>query len=328
MEPIEIGSWRIFPFGLVMTVALAGGFLWSRKQAKGEKIRRGIETFWMLALPLGLFLAHLGWALCNLDMIEDEFGEILLDFPSGGYLLYGGLLGAALALAASAKITGERIAPLADLLAGPFLVWGAACALGEGLIGGGYGWKVEDWFLAENSMSLLAAEEPGPLGAFFSHFPFALRDPFYGYANWAVFLPVALVILGGLWGVYQQPSGQGERARFSLGWYAAIRILYESLRQDDISKWGFVRVNQVLSAVVLLCLLLDSFRRGRRLRGKRVALFLGGVVLVALMEFALEKKIGFLEWMTMDVCYVVSGVGCWMLFQSTRFSVEGNKQRG
>ena len=47
-----------------------------------------------------------------------------------------------------------------------------------------------------------------------------------------------------------------------------------------------------------------------------MALFWGGVILAGAMEFALEKKIGFLEWMPMDLCYVVSGLGCWMLYRS------------
>jgi hypothetical protein len=41
----------------------------------------------------------------------------------------------------------------------------------------------------------------------------------------------------------------------------------------------------------------------------------GGAVLVIAMEFALEKKIGFLEWMPMDLCYLVCAAGCWLLFQ-------------
>ena len=316
MEPLEIGSLRAFPFGAVTALALAAGAVWSLKRAADAREKKALEIFWLLALPLGLFLAHLGYALCNLDMIEDYFGEVLLDFAGGGYLLYGALAGAVIALVLACRITGVSFEKAADLLAGPFLLLGTACALGEGLIGGGFGWKVEDWFLAENSMSLLASEEPGPLAEFFSHFPFAVRDPFYGYASWAVFLPVALCLGWGLWKTVRLPENGGGRAVFALSFYAAVRVLYESLRQDDIPKWGFVRVNQILSAAVLLALLvLCAMNAGKR-RWPSVCLLAGGAALVLVMEFALEKKIGFLEWMTMDLCYAVSAAGCWMMFQS------------
>ena len=318
MEPIEFGAVRVFPFGLVLALALGGCVLWSLKSARGGAEKRCTEIFWLIALPLGLLLAHAGYCLDSLDMIGDMLGETLIDLAGGGYLFYGALAGAAIALSIACRRTGTGFAAAADRLAGPFLLFGAACALGEGLIGAGTGWKVEDWFLAENSMSLLGSEEPGKLTVFFSRFPFALRDAFYGYAAWAVFLPMALFLLAGLLILRGMKEGQpGNRAVFALSWYAAGRILYESMRQDDIPKWGFVRPNQIFSAVLLLILLLICWRKAGRGRGGSLLLFLGGVVLCGAMEFALEKKIGFLEWMTMDVCYAVSCIGCALLFRST-----------
>ena len=178
MEPWTIGAVTLYPFGAVLALALAAGAVWSMKTAGDGKERKALELFWLLALPLGLFLAHLGWALCSLDMIEDEFGEILMSFSGGGYLLYGALAGAAAALGISCRVYGVSFPRTADRLAGPFLLLGAACAVGEGIIGGGYGWKVEDWFLAENSMSLFGSEEPGALTSFFSSFPTIRLPPF------------------------------------------------------------------------------------------------------------------------------------------------------
>ena len=322
MEPLEIGKLNVYPLGIAAALALFAGLAWSRKRAEGAREKKAIEIFWLLALPLGLFTAHLAWALCNLDMIEDYFWEVLADFPGGGYMLYGALIGAAAALGLACRITKASFLKTADLLAGPFLLLGAVCALGEGLIGGGYGWKVEDWFLAENSMSLFASEEPGPAAEFFSRFPFAVQDPFYGYASWAVFLPAALMFGLGLVPLLRMKDGApGSRAAFSLSYYAAVRVLYESLRQDDIPKWGFVRSNQILGAVLILILLICCWARVRRETGSAgpgvsLALLCGGAVLVIAMEFALEKKIGFLEWMPMDLCYLVCALGCWMLFRS------------
>ncbi len=321
MEPVSIGALTLYPFGAAVAAGVLAGALWSRRSAGNEKTRRGLEFFWLLAIPLGLGLAHLGYCLCSLDMIEDYFAETLLDFAGGGYLLYGAAIGAAAALWAGSKLSGTSFAKNADLLAGPFLLFGAVCALAEGLIGAGYGWKVEDWFQPENSMSLFALEDV----SFFSAFPFAVKDAFYGYASWAVFLPAAVLMLAGLIPLARiREELTGSRAVLSLSWYAAVRILYESLRQDDIPKWGFVRVNQVLGAVLLLGLLiLCAVRRGRKPAGLSWGLFLGGAALVAAMEFALEKKIGFLEWMPMDLCYAFSAAACFLMFEAVNRMRKG-----
>ena len=321
MEPIEIGGMAIYPFGAAVAVALGIGAAWSLKSAEEEPEKKTLEIFWLLALPLGLLLAHVFYVLSNLDMLEDYLGEALTDFSGGGYMLYGALFGAAAALGIACRITGAGFGKTADRLAGPFLLFGAVCALAEGLIGAGTGWKVEDWFQPENSMSLFAAEDPEARIAFFGRFPFAVEDTYYGGYNWAVFLPIALFLLAGVWLMYRQrETWPGSRAVFSVSFYAAVRVLYESLRQDDIPKWGFVRVNQILSAAALLLLLLCCVRKAGQWNRKRMwislGVLLGGAGLVIAMEFALEKKIGFLEWMPMDLCYVCLAAGCWLLFHA------------
>ena len=164
-------------------------------------------------------------------------------------------------------------------------------------------------------MSLFETENPEGLVSFFGHFPFAVTDSYYGYASWAVFLPVAVFLLAALLFLCRIPMEKsGNRAVFSLSLYAAVRILYESLRQDDIPKWGFVRVNQILSAVILLLLVLYCWRKAEKGLPASLAMLLGGAALAGAMEFALEKKISFLEWMPMDVCYLLTGAGCILMF--------------
>ena len=315
MDTIQMGQITVYPFGLALTAGLLGCAVWIWKTVSGDRERKTMDCFWLIALPLGLILARLVYALCSLDMIEDEFFEVLTELPGSGFMFYGALAGSVFALVIACRWQKVSFARCADLLAGPFLLFGAACALGEGLSGGGYGWKVEDWFTAENGMSLFESEEPGSLVSFFGRFPFAVTDSFYGYASWAVFIPVAVFLLAALLLLRRIPAGKpGNRVIFSLSLYAAARILYESLRQDDIPKWGFVRVNQILSAVLLLLLVLWCWRKAGGGLITSLALLLGGTVLAGAMEFALEKKIGFLEWMPMDVCYLLTGIGCILMF--------------
>ena len=56
MQPLEIGSLRLFPFGAVTAAALAAGVWMSRRGALDRMTRRTVELFWLMALPLGLVL--------------------------------------------------------------------------------------------------------------------------------------------------------------------------------------------------------------------------------------------------------------------------------
>ena len=66
--------------------------------------------------------------------------------------------------------------------------------------------------------------------------------------------------------------------------------MLESLRMDSCLKIGFVRVAQVISAVVILAVTaLRAHRAGRRTLGIRCAVVLLCTALVGGMEWALEK---------------------------------------
>ncbi len=325
MEAIELGPVSVYPYGICAALGAAAMILWAYFRTGDKKNRRALEYFALFALPLGVILSHLAYCLCRLDWIFDYFWEAAVDFSGGGYLLFGALAGMTAGLFIASRLTGTSFSSLADLLAAPFLLFTAVLTAGDGLAGAGYGWKVEDWFQADNGMSIIALED----SSFFSRFPFAVTDSFYGYANWAVFLPIAVFLAVSVFVLARRGTdgkeSPGGAAVQAAALYAAVRILYESLRQDDTLKWGFVRVNQILGAVLILILILVCFFRMQWGAGNRdavksllysVGIFILGVLLTGAMEFALEKKIGFLEWMPMDVCYVFSALGCALLFLS------------
>ena len=108
----------------------------------------------------------------------------------------------------------------------------------------------------------------------------------------------------------------GGKALLFLILYAGTQVFWESMRQDAVLKWGFVRANQLFSGIALLivlilcwCLLPASQRRPSFF-WKSFAGLLLSAGLVMVMEFALEQKIGFLTWMRMDLCYLVMAFSC------------------
>ena len=186
----------------------------------------------------------------------------------------------------------------------------ALCRLAEGLAGQGYGWCSEDWFMEDSGMSLFVWEDPSIL----YRFPFGVAD-FYGSYNWAVFVfefivgVVIAVVLSRL-----TVKCSGGRASMMILLYAASQILCESLRQDSVLRWGFVRVNQVVGAVLIagvlvLCYCLTEKRCLKKFAGSFLLMLLGMGIVMA-MEFALEKKISAIEFVPMDVCYTLMALGC------------------
>ena len=108
----------------------------------------------------------------------------------------------------------------------------------------------------------------------------------------------------------------GGRAALFLLLYAACQIIWESMLQVGVLRWGFVRVQQVFSAVAVLAALLCAFFRlpQKERRLSELILRITGLIVccgvIMTMEFALEQKITFLLFMRMDICYLVMALGC------------------
>ena len=156
-----------------------------------------------------------------------------------------------------------------DELAAPGLLAIAIARLGEWPTGEGVG----AWIENEAMMRL----------------PFAVMN---AYEEWqlAVFLFEAAAALLLLIPVLKKRAGSGERILTALLLFASCQVMLESLRMDSCLKIGFVRVAQVISAVVILAVTaIRASRRGKKALVRRCALVLLGTALVGGMEWALEK---------------------------------------
>lgn len=157
--------------------------------------------------------------------------------------------------------------------------------------------------------------DPGILG----RFPFAVSD-YYGSAKFAVFMLeglTALIICVVL--LCRKDRFPGGKAMLMVTLYASTQVLFESMRQDAVLRFGFVRINQLVGAVIVAVIAVCCIRRsgkGAWAWIRSLILLLGAVALVMLMEFAIEHKISALEWMSLDMCYIVSAIGCELLCMS------------
>ena len=315
---IDISAIRIYPYGLAVAGAVLIGLFWARAIcARRGLAAQTVSVFAVLALPLSFLCARLLSCLICLDGFSRQGLAYFFDFTGGGYTLFGALLGGGLALALTARRTRQPWGRIADALCAPAALVVALGRLAEGLVGQGYGWYVEDWFDPMNGMSLFHPEEFDGL----LRFPFAVQD-MYGEWSWAVFVLEALLalVIGALSlrrGEGRRPGDTALRALLNL---CAAQILCESLRQDAVLRFGFVRVSQVLGALVAVALLVYGCLRMERPTPARVAVPVVGTLasagVVVAMEFALEKKIVLLEALPMDVCYLLTALACLGLVKS------------
>lgn len=308
MAEIKLGSLTVYSYGLVVALAVALGLAVAAVLFRKAKIKEGaLSWFALLAIPMGLMGARLGYYVSCLEFTFEGF----FAFTEGGFMLYGAMGGAVLAAMLTARITGENTGRLLDNLAAPAALVIGFSRLAEGLVGQGYGWYVADWFDPEMGMSLFHFEHFD----FVQRFPFAVMD-MYEEWSWAIFVWEALVAFAIFFVMLKTPVRRaGWRAMLFTVCYASLQALNEGLRQDAVLRWGFVRINQVASAIIIAVLLgVCCVKMAKPRDVKAIILSWVGVVagmgVVMAMEFALEKKIMALEWMPMDMCYVIMFLAC------------------
>ena len=251
-----------------------------------------------LSLPVFVtFFSHFLYCLADSEYILYSHSLLyFFAFWEKGTMLYGGILGAVLGLFLLGKkdfpTMLEQYAPSGALMI-------AAFRIAEGFLGQGYGeYAIED--------------------TFFCRFPFMIYDPHYEAWAWALFVLEALIALGlFLFLLIKKERRTGDSALLLLGLYASAQIILESLRRDEFLRWGFVRIEQVLSAVLILVVLTLYCRKTPKAKTlPKLILFgvyLAMIVFCLLLEFATEGRIPFLLFLDVDACYIAMALACIVL---------------
>ena len=255
---------------LLVTVAL--GFVCFALLLRRGDLGAGLA---LLSLPLcGMLGAALAKALYVVLLQADyvlEWGEwdVFLDFQPKKLCFMGGAFGVVLGVFLAARILGKS----------PRRVLDAFAPAGALMITG--------FRLAESQLGKLGTGTLVEYDGFFARPPFVLVDS-YGDRWMAIYFweaVVALIVfLLALFSREKRPGLIFHRAVFRL---CVCQILLESMRSQSM-RWGFVGVEMVLCAVVLLALLAAACRRSGRDWWAIPALF---VLLGAIVgeEFARQK---------------------------------------
>ncbi len=258
-------------YGCTVAAGVLAAILFFLYETRSTELFSHASTLALCCIPAGLVGARILYVLFRLPFFGMIGVEHVFFLREGGYLLYGAVAGVILTAMEYSRRKGFDTGRLMDELAIPGLVCIAICRLGEGSAGEGLGNWVDNEALAI--------------------FPLAFPN-LYGEPQWAVFiLEAAAALVIALILFLRRKTLTGRRIWAGLVIYAACQVVFESLRMDSVLKIGFVRVSQVISAVILLAaVLIGRFTcsdRNGAIRGAAGILIL--TTLIGIMEWALEK---------------------------------------
>ena len=225
-------------------------------------------TLW--CLPAGFIGARLLYCLFRFDFYWAEVGLAgILRTWEGGFLLYGAVLGVLVAAWILARVKGVSAALLMDELAAPGMMAIAIGRMAESMTSEGVG----PWM--ENEL--------------FCRFPFAICNE-YGEWQLAVFMFESIAAVVILMVLLRLRCGRGEKILTALLLYAGCQIVLESMRVDSCLRIGFVRVSQVISALVVLAItLIRALRVGKKQALVAGSICFGCIAVSGIIEWALDK---------------------------------------
>nr|MBR4281193.1 prolipoprotein diacylglyceryl transferase [Clostridia bacterium] len=217
----------------------------------------------------------------------------------GGYTMYGAIFGGILGAFVWSRICRKRFFAAMDILVPGMLLLIAAGRFGE-------------MFTSQGMANYRAAEALNML-------PFSFigewGDPNLAlYAYEALIAAVALAVSGVM---LLRRAPMGRVAETGLAIVSAYQVMMESLRGDELIKFGFVRLNMIAATALLVAIIVPRIVRCVKQRGwttwqiLRIVLLLLGAGVVICVEFALDGKIK------------LPGVNNTMLFAADALAVTG-----
>lgn len=270
---------EVYAYGLTLMLGLWAGLLTLHLLSRREPRLRGPAALTgFLALPIGLILARLLYALADQNFRPYLSLGNILDLRTGGFAMYGALAGAVIAALIASRVLKTPSAPLLDRLAPAIAAFLIPARLGEGF-------------------TMLGLSRPltleGLAGSFLA------RQESYGsfLRTYLLEAAVALVLLAVLLRALRRPRKAGHVFLLACLLYGVTQTLMESLRFDGHLRFSFVGLQQVLSAllfgVTLIVLALKRLRQGGSktlpvLSLALLPLIVGGAIAI---EFMIDRSV-------------------------------------
>lgn len=230
---LEIGSIKIYSYGLMIAIAIIAGTIMFCKRGKDKKYN---EDYLLNAVIISVISGLLGGKLLYIlveikTIIKDP--SILLNVGEG-FVVYGGIIGGALALAIYSKIKKWNILEVFDLAVPALAIAQGIGRIGCFLAGCCYGGETDLWIGVE-----FPADSLAPTGV--------LLHPTQLYSSAFDFVLVIVLIL-----YSRKKKRSGSVFSLYLILYSIGRFLVEFLRDDPRGAVGIFSTSQVISLCVFI----------------------------------------------------------------------------
>ena len=271
----------IMPYALVVAcatfLAVTLYFLLTRRE---EISLSATQNMTLLSLVLGLACGHMLYiALQHVyEFPSRDFFQRLLDPTSGGYMFYG-VVGGIVLSAFLVGLTQKRTkaSTLLNALAPSLMLFIALCRFAEILDGQGMGLDaMEEWTC---------------------FFPLAFWNAQWEVWQFAVFFYeglYALCIFAYSLTLMLKKRGKNLFVQVLI-LYATGQILFETLRRDVYVNWGFIRLSQLISLLILLgALLYATVHYFKRAKKQFIWSWIGSLLLTGAaiaLEFTVDKPL-------------------------------------
>ena len=278
---IELFGIQIYTFGFYCAIGVLCATAAILILCRAEKLRKGTGLLLScICMLTGLISSRLVFCLFSIIISGGIPFHAWFNLTTGGWSLFGMIFGTFAGALICSRITGEKCVILLDI---------TSCALPMMIAAERYG---EHFFEGFNISRQL---EPG-------HFPdgtfLAVRDPYYEDVSFmathllaaaaCIVLFIVLVVFltsdkrlsGDLWVLFMILAG-------------AFGIILESMRYDNYLEYSFVRIQQVMAAVLLVWgVILAGIRNAEKRKNLFRTAWISLPVSIALcggIEFALDR---------------------------------------
>lgn len=274
---ISLLGLNVYTYGLMCSIGAAAMMLMLWCVAKGKQLPRGaVALTGVCAMVLGGFCSKLFFSLFSFNVDAPFFGKMNPAlFTGGGYSMIGALAGGFLGAALAGKLMKKQPLQYMDAFAVAALAFVFFARLGEMFYPEYAGFGVSRPLIYD----------------FTKTWPVAITDDTEWYlATYLLEAACALVMMGVLLADVKRQARPGNTFVLFLLLFGASQIILESLRYDRHMSYTFIRMQQVLSILVLIGGLLFAARRSGKSK-KQMALLLAMMVLISAIGVALEFAI-------------------------------------
>ena len=238
----QIGNIKIYWYAIFIALSFTIGIIGIKKECKKYEIDyENILELIIIIIPISIVFARLYYVIFNLDYYLEDPLEII-NIKNGGLAIYGGILGAVIAILIYATKNKMHVLNIFDICV-PYL------ALGQAIGRWGNFFNKEAHGIETNNIFRMGIVENGI---------YMEVHPTFLYESICDFILVLILI-----NFRKHKKYDGQLTLIYLLGYSSVRFIIEGLRTDSL-MFGNIRISQLISVLIfivsLIILLYKKYR--------------------------------------------------------------------